>query len=134
MTIPIGTGMHRRMVYVKLREGADFERVKALLLADDYFAHDETHVIAVDDVKPLNNTAHGVRLSRNGVSGSTHNQRFAFSMTINNPALTGQIMVSAARAALRLREEERFGAFTLIEIPPVYMLEGDDETNIRQMV
>ncbi len=27
MTIPVGTGIHRRMVYVELEEGADFKTV-----------------------------------------------------------------------------------------------------------
>ena len=134
MTIPLGTGLHRRMVYVQLLEGADFDEVKARLLADDYFAHDETHVIQVPDVQVLNNVAHGVHLSRNGVSGNTHNQRMEFTMTINNPALTGQMLVASIRAALRLKREERYGAYTMIEIPPIYYLEGEDEVNIRKLV
>ncbi len=134
MTIPLGTGIHRRMVYIELEEGAQYEDVKQRLLQDDYFAHDETHVIAVDSVEALNNVAHGVELIRNGVSGTTHNQRMTFSMTINNPALTGQVLVSTLRAALRLQQEKRYGAYTLIEIPPIYLLEGETEENIKQLV
>lgn len=134
MTIPLGTGVHRRMVYVELEEGANAAEVEALLLKDDYFAHDDTHMIVVDSVDNLNNVAHGVHLVREGVSGDTHNQRFSFNMTINNPALTGQIMVSCARAALRMQREERYGAYTMIEIPPIYLLPGDEETLIRSLV
>lgn len=134
MTIPLGTGIHRRMVYVELENGADFATVERNLLADDYFAHDETHVIQVESVDALNNVAHGVHLVRNGVSGDTHNQRFAFDMEINNPALTGQILVSCARAAVRLQNEERFGAYTMIEIPPIYLLPGKEEDLIRALV
>ena len=123
MTIPLGTGIHRRMVYVELEEGADFKTVEKALLADDYFAHDETHVIAVESVDALNNVAHGVNLVRNGVSGETHNQRFEFNMTINNPALTGQVLVSCARAALRLKERGDFGAKTMIELAPIDLLQ-----------
>ena len=122
MTIPLGTGIHRRMVYVELEEGADFKAVEAAILADDYFAHDETHVIQVESVDALNNVAHGVNLVRNGVSGETHNQRFEFNMTINNPALTGQVMVSCARAALRMKARGDFGAKTMIEIAPIRAL------------
>ena len=134
MTIPLGTGVHRRMVYVELEEGANAAEVEALLLKDDYFAHDDTHMIVVDSVENLNNVAHGVNLVREGVSGDTHNQRFSFNMTINNPALTGQIMVSCARAAVRMQREERYGAYTMIEIPPIYLLPGDKETLIRSLV
>jgi diaminopimelate dehydrogenase len=134
MTIPLGTGIHRRMVYIELEDGADFATVEKLLLSDDYFAHDETHVIPVPSIDVLNNVAHGVHLERNGVSGDTHNQRFEFNMTINNPALTGQVLVAVARAAMRMKAEQRFGACTMIEIPPIYMLPGDEETLIRGLV
>lgn len=134
MTIPLGTGVHRRMVYIELEEGADFATVEKAIKQDDYFAHDETHVMQVDSVDALNNVAHGVNLVRSGVSGETHNQRFEFNMEINNPALTGQVMVSCARAAMRMRQEERYGAYTMIEIPPIYMLPGDEETLIRGLV
>ena len=134
MTIPLGTGIHRRMVYIELEDGADFATVEKLLLADDYFAHDETHVIPVPSIDVLNNVAHGVHLERNGVSGDTHNQRFEFNMTINNPALTGQVLVAVARAAVRMRDEQHFGACTMIEIPPIYMLPGDEEMLIRALV
>lgn len=134
MTIPLGTGVHRRMVYVELEEGANVKEVEQRLLNDDYFVHDETHMIVVDSVDALNNVAHGVNMVRDGVSGDTHNQRFAFNMTINNPALTGQVMVSCARAAVRLQREGHYGAYTMIEVPPIYLLAGDEESLIRSLV
>ena len=134
MTIPIGTGIHRRMVYVELEDGADFKTVETNLLKDDYFAHDETHVIQVDSVDALNNVAHGVHLTRSGVSGDTHNQRFEFNMTINNPALTGQVMVSCARAAYRLQQRGQYGVKTMIELAPIDLLPGSVEENIKALV
>lgn len=134
MTIPLGTGIHRRMVYVELEEGADFKAVEAAILADDYFAHDETHVIAVESVDALNNVAHGVNLVRNGVSGNAHNQRFEFNMTINNPALTGQVMVSCARAAMRMKARGSYGAKTMIELAPIDLLPGSTQENVRALV
>lgn len=134
MTIPLGTGVHRRMVYVELEEGANAKEVEQRLLSDAYFSQDETHMIVVDSVDALNNVAHGVNLVREGVSGGTHNQRFEYNMTINNPALTGQVMVSCARAAARLQREQRYGAYTMIEIPPIYFLPGNEESIIRSLV
>lgn len=134
MTIPLGTGVHRRMVYVELENGADFATVEKQLLQDDYFAHDETHVIPVPSVDALDNVAHGVHLERIGVSGNAHNQRFEFNMEINNPALTGQVLVAVARAAVRMKAEKRFGAYTMIEIPPVQMLPGETEKWIKELV
>ena len=134
MTIPVGTSIHRRMVYVELEKNAKFAQVEKAILKDDYFAHDETHVIPVPSIKELNNVAHGVLLERYGVSGNTHNQRFEFKMEINNPALTAQIMTACARAAYRMCKQKKYGAYTLIEIPPIALLPGDEETNIRTLV
>lgn len=130
VTIPIGTGLHRRMVYVELEEGASEEAVRAAILADPYFCHDETHVIPVPGIDTLNDMGHGVNLVRKGVSGATHNQLLEFNMKINNPALTGQVLVMAARAAAR----QKPGCYTMIEIPVIDMLEGDREQLIKTLV
>ncbi|MBO6013302.1 MAG: diaminopimelate dehydrogenase [Bacteroidales bacterium] len=130
MTIPVGTGIHRRMVYVELEEGADFKQVEAAIKADPYFVNDETHVQQVDCVDDLNDVGHGVNLVRKGVSGKTHNQLFEFDMKINNPALTSQVLVNVARAAMK----QKPGAYTMIEIPVIDMLCGDREELIRHLV
>jgi diaminopimelate dehydrogenase len=130
MTIPTGTGVHRRMVYVELEPGADFVEVESAIKTDDYFIHDDTHVFAVPGVDALKDMGHGVVMERKGVSGQTQNQMFEFRMRVNNPALTSQIMVSCARAALRLKP----GAYTMPEIPPVDYLPGERETLIKTLV
>ena len=130
MTIPLGTGVHRRMVYIEVKEGYDFKQVAAAIKADDYFAHDETHVMQVECVDNLLDMGHGVNLVRKGVSGKTQNQLVEFDMKINNPALTGQILVSVARASLK----QQPGAYTMIELPIIDMLYGDRESLIRRLV
>ena len=123
MTIPVGTGIHRRMVYVELLPGYDIETVSQKIKTDPYFASDETHVMEVESVDALKDMGHGVNLTRKGVSGATQNQLFEFNMHINNPALTGQILVCAARASMRLQP----GCYTIIEIPVIDLLPGDRE-------
>ena len=130
MTIPVGTGIHRRMVYVELEEGADFKTVEAAIKADPYFVNDETHVQQVPCVDKLNAVGHGVNLVRKGVSGKTHNQLFSFDMKINNPALTAQVLVNVARASFK----QKPGAYTMVEIPVIDMLCGDREELIRHLV
>ena len=103
MTIPLGEGIHRRMVYVELEEGAKLEDVTKDIKADPYFASDETHVFQVESVDDVRDMGHGVNLVRKGVSGKTQNQRLEFNMSINNPALTGQVLVNVARASMRLQ-------------------------------
>ena len=130
MTIPVGTGIHRRMVYIELKEGYNFDEVAAAIKADAYFVNDETHVKQVPSVDELKDMGHGVNLTRKGVSGVTQNQLFEFNMRINNPALTSQVLVNVARATMR----QQPGAYTMIEIPVIDMLHGDREELIAHLV
>ena len=130
MTMPKGDGMHRRMVYVELLPGATLEEVAKAVKEDPYFASDETHVMAVESVDAVKDMGHGVHMVRKGVSGQTQNQRFEFTMSINNPALTAQLLVAVARAAMRLAP----GAYTMVEIPVIDLLPGDRESLIAHLV
>lgn len=130
MTIPLGTGIHRRMVYVELEPGYDLATVAAAVKADPYFVHDETHVMAVESVDALNDVGHGVNMVRKGVSGKTHNQLLEFDMKINNPALTAQVLVACARATMRMQP----GCYTMIEIPVVNLLACSADEAVARLV
>lgn len=130
MTIPLGTSIHRRMVYIELEEGADFKEVEAAIKNDPYFVHDETHVQQVSCVNDVIDMGHGVNLTRKGVSGITQNQLFEFKMHINNPALTAQILVCAARATMR----QQPGCYTMPEVPVIDLLPGDRDQLIAELV
>ena len=69
-------------------------------------------------------------MERKGVSGATHNQLLSYSMQINNPALTSQIMVAAARASLK----QKPGSYTMIQIPIIDFLYGDPDEIIGRLV
>ena len=130
VTIPLGESIHRRMVYVELEDGAKLEDVTAEIKADPYFASDETHVFAVPSVDDVRDMGHGVNLVRKGVSGKTPNQRMEFNMSINNPALTAQVLVNVARASMRLQP----GCYTMPEIPVIDMLPGSREEIVATLV
>ena len=130
MTIPTGTGIHRRMVYIELKDGYKFEEVAAAIKADPYFVNDETHVKLVPSVDALLDMGHGVNLTRKGVSGKTQNQLFEFNMRINNPALTAQVLVCVARASMK----QQPGCYTMVEVPVIDLLPGDREEWIGHLV
>ena len=130
MTIPVGTGLHRRMVYVEIEEGHTYEEVAAAIKADAYFVNDETHVVEVPCVDDVIDMGHGVSLTRKGVSGKTQNQLFEFKMQINNPALTGQVLVCVARATMK----QQPGCYTMVEIPVIDLLPGEREELIAHLV
>ena len=130
ITIPKGTGIHRRMVYIEIDEGHRLEDITHAIKTDSYFVNDETHVFQVESVDALKDMGHGVRMERKGGSGSIQNQLLSFKMNVNNPALTAQMLVCAARASL----SQQPGAYTLIEIPVVDFLPGDKEEWIEKLV
>ena len=130
MTIPVGTGIHRRMVYIEVEDGNDFDMIDSAIKADPYFVNDETHVKQVASVDELKDIGHGVNLVRKGVSGKTQNQLFEFNMKINNPALTSQVLVNVARASMK----QQPGCYTMVEIPVIDLLPGDREEWIAHLV
>lgn len=130
ITVPAGMGIHRRMVYVELKQGANFAEVEQAIKTDPYFIKDRTYVFEVDNVENLIDVGHGVLMERKGVSGATHNQMLKFEMKINNPALTAQVMVSAARATLK----QRPGCYTMIEVPVIDFLYGELEDFVSSLV
>jgi len=130
VTIPVGTGIHRRMVYIELKEGYEFDNIVSKIKSDDYFKHDDTHVILTDDVRALKDTGHGVNIERRGVSGNADNQFFNLVMRMNGPALTAQVLVCSARAVMKRLP----GCYTLIEIPPVEFLAMTVEEAVKRFV
>ena len=133
ITIPIGGGRHSRLVYILPKPGASFEKIKALLAADPYFSNDPLDVRQVaspEEMALVADNSHGVLMERIGASGSTSNQRLMFDMRIDNPALTSQVLVSCARAVTRMQP----GCYTLIDIPPVFLLPGNRMDHIARLV
>ena len=130
MTMPIGDGIHRRLVYLQMKDGASFEEACKEIKEDSYFINDETKFFKVNNIKDVIDVGHGVHMTRKGVSGKTHNQLLNFDMKINNPALTSQIMVAYARASMKINP----GAWTTIEVPIIDMLSGTKEELIKELV
>ena len=131
-TIPKGSGLHLRLVYVLLKEDADPKSIEQRIKQDPYFAHDETHVIFVssrEELEKVRMEGHGVLIERYGKTIDSPNQTLRFSMRVDNPAATAQIMLGAARASLKLKP----GAYTLVEIPPIYLVPGEPEETIRRL-
>ncbi len=130
ITIPTGTGIHRRMVYIEIKNGYKLVDVTEAIKKDAYFVNDETHVFQVDNINELKDMGHGVEMERKGASGSTQNQLFSYGMKVNNPALTAQMLVNAARASFK----QQPGAYTLIEIPAIDFLPGNKDEWIQKLV
>ncbi len=109
VTIPLGNGKHARKIYVVTRENADKQAVEHAILSDGYFEHDRCSVEFSKDISPYFNTKHKVH-----IENIFENQKMDFSLQIDNPTLTGNVLVSAMRAAFL----QKTGAYFITEIPP----------------
>lgn len=130
MTIPAGKGKHDREVFIELEDGYLFEEVVQKIKNDAYFVKDKTQVTLVEDVDTLINTNHGVHIVRQDEAQSDSEYGLEYSMHINNPVLTAQVMVACARATMKAQA----GAYTMIEIPVIDMLYGGREELVRKLV
>lgn len=130
MTIPAGKGKHDREVFIELEDGYLFEEVVQKIKNDAYFVKDKTQVTLVEDVDALINTNHGVHIIRQDETQSDSEYGLEYSMHINNPVLTAQVMVACARATMKAQA----GAYTMIEIPVIDMLYGGREELVRKLV
>lgn len=122
VTRPGDPGCHKRDLYLVIQNGYAFDEVKARVLADSYFCHDDVRVFQVEDVAPLVDMGHAIHVSRKGGASGVDNQLLDFTTTFHNPASTAQVMVSCARAVTRIAP----GAYTMIEVPPLAYLSGGE--------
>ena len=99
-------------------ENADKKAVEHEILSDSYFEHDKCSVEFVHSSELAFNTKHGVL-----IENVFENQKMDFRMQIDNPALTGNILVSAMRAAFL----QKPGAYFMPEIPPFDLCCGNIE-------
>ncbi|WP_428898171.1 diaminopimelate dehydrogenase [Parelusimicrobium proximum] len=125
ITLPLGKSKHKRHVYVELDGTQTKDEVYANMKADDYFAHDPLEIEIVDDAEKYKNASHGGMVEMEG-----DEVKAEFKMTVNNPKTTAHVLVACVRAALRMPA----GAYTVIDLPLVSLLEGDRESNIKKLV
>ena len=109
LTIPAGNGKHMRKIYVTTEKNADKKTVEHAILSDGYFEHDLCSIEFVENMTPFFDTRHGVL-----IENISENQKMGFCMKIDNPILTGKMLVSAMRAVFK----QKSGAYFMPEIPP----------------
>lgn len=121
LTLPLGKGKHIRKIYALSEKGADKTEIEHAVLSDGYFEHGLCSVEFVENIKPFLNPGHRVKIER-----TAGNENIKFSMEINNPKLTGRILVSAIRASFL----QKPGAYFMPEVPPCDFCAGGWEKYI----
>jgi diaminopimelate dehydrogenase len=101
--------MHKRLVYVVMKEGADPEEIrKQIVEMPKYFDEYNTEVVFIsqEEMKEKHSAyPHGGFVLISGVTGNGHKEVMEFSLKLeSNPEFTACVLVACARAAYRLKK------------------------------
>lgn len=121
---------HTRECFVVAADDADKAAIeKQIVEMPNYFADYDTTVtfISKEEMeRDHSGLPHGGQVIRSGLTGwdrEYHNTvRFMLDLD-SNPFFTSSILTATARAAYRMRQNGESGARTMLEIPPVLLLE-----------
>ena len=115
---------HRRVCYVHAKAGCEGGIIESVSLMDGYFKGYETEIHFVEEktLAALNNEEHRGRViaAKRGKAGEFSALAELSLKTSSNPTLTAYAMLASVRPLLRLAKEERYGAYTVFDVPPAY--------------
>ena len=117
--------MHKRVCFIVPEEGADKNKItETVKNMPGYFALYETEVnfVTADELKEkFSGFPHDGLVVAAGVTGNDNPARIEYRCEwASNPEATANILVAHARAAYRLAQDKRSGAFTILDIPGSY--------------
>ena len=127
---------HKRDCYVVAEEGADLARIeREIVTMPAYFADYDTtvHFISKEELAANHSTMpHGGFVIRSGetAGGAKHTIEYALQLQ-SNPHFTASVLVSCARAAVKMHRRGEIGCFTMVEIRPCDLL-ADSLEDIRK--
>jgi len=124
--------MHTRECFVVLKDGADPAAVEqAIRTMPGYFAPYKTtiHFVQQPEFEAVcQGFPHDGTVVAAGVTGDGNKALVEYRCQWgSNPEATANVLVAHARAAVRLANEGRSGAFTILDIPPCYFTTKSQE-------
>lgn len=126
---PISKNMHRRICYVASKSHK--KTGKQIKEMPNYFAGQKTTIHFVDNekVKELQkDMRHKGLVVSHFMLPNCYSAMMKFEIEMqNNPSLTARIMIVALKIAMKFYEEEKFGGYSILDIPPKYFLNKDDK-------
>ena len=122
--------MHLRDVYVVAEEGADLARIEnEIKTMPAYFEPYDTtvHFISAEEMKTNHSgLPHGGIVIRSGSTGKDkeNNHVMEFSLKLDsNPEFTANVIISFARAIMKMHAEGETGCRTVFDVPPKYLVD-----------
>lgn len=130
---------HVREVYAVKEEGYDEKELeKEIKSIPNYFDKYQTNVHFISQKELEKNhkgMPHGGTVIRNGKSPLGNNSVMEFTLDLeNNPDFTAAVDVAYARAVYKMSKEGISGAFTVLDIPPKYLLNKDDDKLLKENI
>lgn len=129
---------HFRLCYVVAEDSANKEIIEnEIVNMPNYFDEYETevHFISKEELQTNHKKMpHGGFVIRSGKTGD-EKQVMEFSLKLeSNPLFTASVLLAYARAAYRLHEEKKYGAKTVLDIPPVLLSEKPYEEHLKNIL
>ncbi len=117
---------HTRECFVVLKDGADAKKVEEeIKTMPNYFSDYDTtvHFISKEELdKNHSGIPHGGFVLRSGKTSDGVNHIIEYSLKLDsNPEFTSSVLVSYARAIIRLNKEGVYGCKTVFDIAPAYL-------------
>ena len=117
---------HLRECYVVLKEGADKALIEQKIKTmPNYFSEYDTivHFISKEELDADHGgLPHGGLVFRSGQSSENTSHLLELSIKLDsNPEFTSSVLVACARAASRLYNEQKYGAFSILDFPIAYL-------------
>ena len=133
---PQGTEKHSRLCYVVLNEGADANKVKnEIINMPNYFLGYKTTVkfISEEKLKKMQQKMfHKGLVVKNFKCSDKYATQIQFALDVeSNPYFTSEILVTLACAVAKLSKEQKFGAYSVFDLPLSYLTMEDRNTLLK---
>ena len=117
---------HTRECFVVAKEDADLAKIEEeIKTMPNYFSDYDTtvHFITEEELKENHSKmSHGGFVIHSGKTGEDNNHIIEFSLKLDsNPEFTSSVLIALARANYKLQKENKYGAKTILDIPPAYL-------------
>ena len=132
---------HTRHCYVVPQDGADLHRIENEIKSmPNYFADYDTTVTFITQEeldRDHSGLPHGGHVICTGTTGrnAEHHQRIEYSLSLDsNPEFTASVLLSCARAAIRMADRGQVGCYTMLDIAPADLSPYNRETLLSQFL
>ena len=94
------------------------------------------HFISEEELKANHSKMpHGGFVIHSGETGDGNKQIIEYSLKLDsNPEFTASVLICLARATYRLNQEGKFGAKTVLDVPPAYFSKKSGEELRKELL